>query len=254
MFTQLADLTMPNISPIGIAFDVTRDAVWIVGDFGDNGPIGFVNAMTGAFTSVIAEGGYPGLASPANIFFDRFRTLTVAARNANSGTGGLYRFYVPTGSTFTDQGPVLTGLTSVIDVAPRPEVIGIGAPISGGSFVLNASMSMLVQNPITFSAPRVPQRHLRGRALPPLADLLRSLRAGNPRAVAANRLPRRPRRSAQPRRRRLPRDADGRGVLLPRHSLPDQHVPPDHGLHRQSWTRWATRPPASTSSPRLRPP
>src|SRR4029079_15273616 len=102
MFTQLADLAAPNIAPIGICFDSTRDAVWIVGDFGFNGPIGFVNAMTGAFTSVIAEGAFPGLASPANVFFDRFRVLNVAARNANSGIGGVYRFYAPTGSMASD--------------------------------------------------------------------------------------------------------------------------------------------------------
>jgi hypothetical protein len=153
-FTQLADLTANNILPIGVAFDATRNAVWTVGDFGANGDIGFVDAMTGAYTSVLTEGQYPGLEAPTNVFFDRFRTLSVAARNLNLGIGGVYRFYAPTGSVVSDLGPITAGLTSIIDVAFRPEIIGIGAPTSGGNFVLNASMSLGVSNAITFSAPR----------------------------------------------------------------------------------------------------
>jgi hypothetical protein len=156
MFTQVADLTSAGIGPIGIAFDATRDAVWTVGDFGNNGDIGFVNVMTGAYTNVLSENQYPGLKSASNVFFDRFRTLTVSARNLNGGFGGLYRFYAPSGSVVTDLGPILTGLTSVIDVAFRPEIIGIGAPTSGSDFVLNASAAIGVANMITFSAPRVP--------------------------------------------------------------------------------------------------
>jgi hypothetical protein len=157
-FAQLADLTSQNISPIGLSFDVTRNAVWTVGDFGFNGHIGFVDVMTGAYTNVINESQYPGMHAPAGIFFDRFRTLTVANRNLNGGIAGLYRFSAQTGTALADLGPITAGFTSLIDAAGRPEIIGIGAPVSGNAFVLNASMSQSVANAITFNVPRVPNQ------------------------------------------------------------------------------------------------
>lgn len=153
-FTQVADLAPLNITPIGIAFDATRAAVWTVGDFGLNGDVGFVTIATGVYSNVLTEGLYPGLSAASNVFFDRYRVLTVGARNLNTGFGGLYRFNASTGTAITDLGPILAGLTSVIDVAGRPEVIGIGAPLLGGAFVLNASLTGPVANTITFNAPR----------------------------------------------------------------------------------------------------
>jgi hypothetical protein len=158
-FNPVADLTPQNIVPIGLAFDPTRNALWVVGDFGGNGNIGFVDVATGAYTNVLNEGQYPGLASPANVYFDRFRVLNVAARNLNGGNPGVYRINAPLGTAISDLGVVSTGITSAIDVAPRPEVIGIGAPTLAGMFVLNASLTGIVSNPITFNAPRAPLEH-----------------------------------------------------------------------------------------------
>lgn len=155
-FAQLADLASQNLSPIGLCFDPTRSAVWTVGDFGGSGNVGFVDAATGAYTNVINEGQYPGLLSASNVFFDRFRTLTISARNLNGGVGGLYRFSAQTGAALQDLGPITAGFTSLIDAVGRPEVIGVGAPVSSGAFVLNASLSMPVANTITFNVPRVP--------------------------------------------------------------------------------------------------
>lgn len=155
-FTQLADLTSQGIIPIGLAYDVTRDAVWVVGDFGANGKIGFVNGTTGAYTNLLNEGQFPSLTSPTNVFFDRFRVLQVAARNLNGGLPGIYRFDASSGASLTFLGKIGASLTSVMDVAPRPEIIGIGAPVSANAFVLHASLTGPVSNTITFSAPRVP--------------------------------------------------------------------------------------------------
>ncbi len=170
-FTQLANLTTANVAPIGLTFDVTRNALWVVGDFGVTGDVGRVTIATGTYTPVITSGTIAGMAAPANVWFDRFRVLNVVSRALNGGTTGIYRFDASTGSTpihLTDV--TTTGTTSFIDVRGRPELVGIGAPSSSpNNYVLSASATapVPISNPITFHVPRAANR-IYAAALSPL--------------------------------------------------------------------------------------
>jgi hypothetical protein len=159
-FAQVIDLTSLNVSPVGLAYDVTRVGLWVTGDWWlAGGGVGFVALppATIAYTGILTTTTTPGLSAPGNLFYDRFRNLYVAGRGQNSGTAGVYVYSAPSGAA-----PVLElsrtglGIQDVIDVRLRPDVVGFTAPLDPGDptkFILEASSSVSKTNALQFRCP-----------------------------------------------------------------------------------------------------
>lgn len=150
-FTQASTLSMGSIGPVGLAYDATRDAVWVSGDWGQTQQIGFVDvsSLPGTFTAAIDYGaGVPGLAAPSGLLFDRFRRLWVAGRNRNGGVAGAYIFEASLGSSpvfitsFPSSGPAPL---NVLDVAAQPAAVTLTVPQdTNGDNVLVADMTNML--------------------------------------------------------------------------------------------------------------
>lgn len=160
-FAQTFSLAGQNVIPVGLDFDVVRGGLWIVGDWGQTGSgVGFLQLTPAPATyfSVITPTTTAGLTAPSSVAFDRFRNLVVGSRNVNSGVAGVYVYEAGSGNMATFERSVTgLGLQSVIDVAPRPEIVGFTAPVDPNDptqFVINASLSVAVPNPLQFRAPR----------------------------------------------------------------------------------------------------
>ena len=118
--------------------------------------MGFVQLppATVAYAGVLTTTSTTGLAAPGNVFFDRLRTLFVAGRSQNGGTAGVYVYSAASGSS-----PILevartgSNFQNVIDVRPRPALVGFSAPLDPADpskFVINASSSASVSNALLF--------------------------------------------------------------------------------------------------------
>ena len=137
-FSVISDLQGNTVGPVGLAYDATKDEVWVVGDWGQTPLIGLFdpNAASppAALTTVFnyGAGSVPGMDAPANCFYDRFNRLYVAGRSSGGAAPGVYIFEAVSSGTFAHLTTwPSSGSTpvNVIDVEPQPMEVEICGPV-----------------------------------------------------------------------------------------------------------------------------